>query len=198
MTKQVLKTIYELEEVKEKAIEKNRFINVDFDDWCEPTIDSWTEKLKDIGFEGVKIYFRVFYSQGDGACFDCNEIDNQKLFDYLLSVGKISEKEFDNLKDVFDWFKFAIETNSFATYYSHEKTRFISLEILDYNYIDEKQEKLLNEIEKTIEEIRLEFCDRIYKDLENEYYYLTSDDSVYETLKTNEFYFESNGEIANI
>lgn len=57
------------EQAKQKAIEKNRDINVDYD-WYSYTIDEMKSTLQDKGFEDAAIYFSGFYSQGDVLCFD--------------------------------------------------------------------------------------------------------------------------------
>lgn len=191
MVKQVLKTVYELDEVKQKAIEKNRYINVDFDDWYDFTIDDWQYKLEKIGFTNSKIYFSGFWSQGDGACFD-SDIDLELILNNL-DLTDDEKNQILKLKDDFDIM--ILQTNN-SNLYSHEKTRYINV---DDFYVENDDDKfLLNKLENLTEELRYDLCKQIYKDLENEYDYLTGDDCVYETLQANEYYFESNGDIANV
>ena len=40
------------------------------DDWYEPIIEDWKEKLDKFGFKDARIMFSGFGSQGDGACFE--------------------------------------------------------------------------------------------------------------------------------
>lgn len=194
MTKQVLKTVYELDEVKEKAIEKNRYINVDFDEWSACIIEKWNEKLEKIGFCNTAIYFSGFSSQGDGACFD----NDSYHFDLnlLLKNVDLTDEEREKIYSLKGNFDLTIERSHNGGLYCHENTRYINI---DCFYIEDEEEKsLLNKFEKLLEELRESLCIQIYEDLEKEYYYLTSDDSIYETLQANDYYFESNGDIANI
>lgn len=195
MTKQVLKTVYELDEVKEKAIDKNRYINVDdFSDWYNFVFHDWKEKLEKIGFCNPEIYFSGFCSQGDGACFD-NDAYHLDL-DLLLKNVDLTDEEREKIYSLKSDFDLTIERSQNDGHYCHENTRYINI---DCFCIDNENDKiLLSKFEGLLEELRESLCIQIYKDLENEYNYLTSDDAVYETLQANYHYFEENGEIANI
>jgi hypothetical protein len=195
MVKQVLKTVYELDEVKNEAIEKNRYINVDdFNDWYDFIFYNWKEKLEKIGFCNAEIHFSGFYSQGDGACFD-NDSHYFDL-DLLLKNVDLAEEERERIYSLKGDFELTIERSISSGHYCHEHTRYINIDCL---YIDNKDdETLLNKFENLLEELRESLCIQIYQDLKNEYYYLTSDDAVYETLQANGYLFEENGDIANI
>lgn len=191
MVKQVLKTVFELDEVKEKAIEENRYINVDFDNWGDYVIEEWKEKLKNIGFCNAKIYFSGFFSQGDGACFD-NDAYHMDL-DLLLKNVDLTDEEREKIYNLKSDFELTIERIGF--HYCHENTRVINLE--QFYIEDEESKNLLYHFENLLEDLRESLCVQIYEDLEKEYYSLTSDDAVYETLQANEYYFEENGTIAS-
>lgn len=63
------------EDIKEKVLQENRYINVEDSWWCEPVEDEWKERLEAEGFRGVKIAFSGFCSQGDGASFTAESVD---------------------------------------------------------------------------------------------------------------------------
>lgn len=195
MTKQVLKTVYELDEVKEKAIEQNRCINVDdFSDWYNFVFYDWKDKLEKTGFCNPEIYFSGFCSQGDGACFD-NDSYHFDL-DLLLKNVALTDEEREKIYSLKDDFNLTIEKSNSSGHYCHEKTRYIDV---DYFYIENEDESfLLKKFKNLLEELRESLCIQIYEDLEKEYYYLISDGAVYETLRANEYYFEENGKIAEI
>lgn len=194
MVKQVLKTVYELNEVKEKAIEENRYINVDFDDWYNFIFHDWKEKLEKIGFCNAEIYFSGFGSQGDGACFDCQPYYIN--LDLILNNLDFTDEEKEKIYNLKDCFNLTIEKNSYANHYSHEETRYVNIDYLDVE--NEEDENLIGCLSEKLEDLRCNLCKQIYKDLEKEYDYLTSDDAIYETLQANEYYFEENGKIARI
>lgn len=70
------------------------------------------------------IYWAHSYSQGDGLCFDF-KIDRNDSLEFLKII------EFANIIDLYKFDNISIKTvrNSFATYYCHEKTRDIAVEI---------------------------------------------------------------------
>jgi hypothetical protein len=193
MTKQVLKTVYELDEVKEKAIEKNRYINVDdFNDWYNFIFYNWKEKLEKIGFCNAEIHFSGFCSQGDGACFDCQSYNIN--LDTLLQNVELTDEEREKIYNLKGKFELTIERIGF--HYCHENTRVVNLE--QFNIEDKDSKNLLYHFENLLEDLRESLCLKIYDDLEKEYNYLMSDEAIYETLQANEYLFKANGEIANI
>ena len=189
--KQILVDFYELEDVKETAIERNRDINLD--DWAyDDVIEFWRAKLDEIGFCNAKIYFTGFWSQGDGACFDNDtcHFDVEKLLNNLDFSEEEKERIY-NLKDNFD-----ISIYCKNNHYYHEKTRCIELE--DFFIENENDKELLSNFEKQLEDLRLKLCCEIYEALERHYEYLTSDDAVEETLIANEYLFNKDGSIARV
>lgn len=191
MAKQVLKTVYELDEVKEKAIEKNRYINVTFDDWSDYVIDEWKTKLKEIGFCNPKIYYSGFCSQGDGACFD-NDSYRMDL-DLLLNNVYLTEEEKERIYEL----KSELEINIYkiSHHYCHERTRKI---YIDHCICNKDDEKLIEKFEELLEEMRIYLCKQIYRDLESEYNSLTTNEAVYEALQAQACYFEEDGTISSV
>lgn len=194
MVKQVLKTVYELDEVKQKAIEKNFYINVDYPDWCDFIIEDWKNKLEEIGFENIHIYYSGFCSQGDGASFDA-DIDVDKIANYLQSKNLINEDEKNKFVNLQNDFYLTIKNGLSAGRYCHENTRYVDL---DCFYIEDEENKIfLHNIELIIEELRVDLCKDIYQDLYKEFYFLVSDDAIYNTLKDFDYLFNEDGTIAS-
>lgn len=186
------KNLYDFEEVREKALEKNRYMLVDdYSYWYDEILHNQKEELEKMGFMNVDIQFSGFCSQGDGACFDA-EISSEKLLDYLLEIKKFSTEEIKKLKNISDWINITIEKNASSIHYFHEKTRFINVE--DFYIENEKDKTLTQKLEKTVEEIRLEKCKEIYNQLEDEYDNLTSDEWLSEWLN-DAYWFNEDGTI---
>ncbi len=183
------------ETAQQKAIDNLRDINTDHD-WHECTIDDWKDKLNAIGFENAKISFSGFCSQGDGACFEFegNGKGNvKKLIDHLTAAG---ETKFRRLRKISDWICVDISRNSFGNHYSHSRTRYASVGLDGTSrHHHPRIEKLVNELEESIEKLREDLSDDIYSDLEKEHDYLQSDEAIKETIAANGYEFTATGKI---
>lgn len=171
-------------EAKEHALEKLRDINVNYQDWHDFTLDEWKENLNKMGFYDVKIYYSGFWSQGDGACF----IGNLDLETYLENIKR--KTKFKKLIELKDYINISITHNH--RYYFSTSTN-INIEFYD----EETKEisDLLADLEEILKNHREELGNQIYKDLEESYIYLTSDEAVIETIEANDYEFTSDGEI---
>lgn len=77
----------------------------------------------------------------------------------------------------------------------------IEIELYDFEELDkETQDKVIenNRDINIIEKNRERLGDQLYKELEEEYWELMSDEQVKETLIANEYTFEKNGTMRNI
>ena len=177
-------------ELQEKILEKERYINVDNIDLTEYN-EGYTIMLKEEGFMKTQILYDVSYCQGSGACFDCTEFDVDKLLkDYTC---KHKQWIIDIIKN-----ECAISINKCGYYnlYVHENTR-----VLDINFYDRgncNHDRIQKEIDKAnayLENKRHDLCIDLHNNLQDDYDYLTSDESVAETLRCNEYYFNPSGQI---
>lgn len=177
--------VYKFEELsseaKQVAIEDNRNINIDFD-WYEPMFESFIEKLNEVGFYDVEIFFNGFYSQGDGASFDGK-------INALQFAETTNEKRVAKLIDEGNLEGFTIEKTTYSNHYSHEKTRYVDVCREDRKNIDNVLVSLCEKIESK----RLELSKEIYNDLYKLYEELQSDEFISDILIANEYEFLSNG-----
>jgi len=192
-------TIYMFDELpdesKDLAIENYRDINVDHD-WYDFSLDYHKERLEKIGFTNAEIHFSGFWSQGDGACFDAH-IDIITILNNWLFTA-------DNYRDARKYQRwlilaehglldnaFNIAKNSYGYHYSHERTRYIDI----YFVPDCLSDSEAQEVAERLESMRLDLSQEIYKSLESEYDYLTSDEIIAESLIINEYEFTEDGKI---
>jgi len=168
---------------KETAIEELRSINTDFGDWHNSAIEDWQEKLEALGYEDPKILYSGFWSQGDGACFTAT-IDIEKY----IKVHKLSRKLSKLLK-------YQRETGNVIGKIEHSWRYFFakSTDVVLYGYGDEVIDDQLEELEEFITKEREELGDQLYKELECEYYALETDESVIDTIESNEYEFLADG-----
>jgi hypothetical protein len=164
------------EDVQNELIEKNRTVEVEYDNWHEYIIEDFSDRMAKIGFKDIEVLFRGFYSQGDGASFTCKSVDTELLFKYLrkckLLKGKVPYK--DDLE---------ISIKRTGHHYYHEYTVDANIDI-DYNsnyhlrgnYDFAALEDIITK------EVVQHFSREIYKDLRNEYNRLLSDQVVKDYL----------------
>jgi hypothetical protein len=171
---------------KSKVIDKNRNFNVDYD-WHDFCIDDCKDIGSMLGFKMNNIFFSGFHSQGDGACFTgkfsynkgfLNKIKKDyshepKLIEIATSLHALYLKSFYTVYG----------TITHTGHYSHERS--MSLDIDTY----------FNDIKGHVNEsewldIIADFACWIYKRLESEYEFQTSDEQIAESLIANEMEFE--------
>ncbi len=178
---------HELDEATRiKAVNKHRDINVDRYDYANEIIKDFEAELQSKGFIGAKISYSGFWSQGDGLCFDCDSIDTAK---FLPS----------RMKGYAEYITLDIRKNGHANYYSHRKTRYIDseYEISDSRWVSKARGIATKEAKANCQVVYLDACREYYRLLEKDYDYLTSDEAVIDTIKANEYYFDSDGNIDN-
>lgn len=159
------------ESAKQKAIEKFWDINVDYS-WHELSVEGHEEILSDKGYVNPKVMFSGFASQGDGACFTCDKID----FNIFLE-GKY--KDLDISANI---------THNWRHYFATSTT-------VNLDAGDDISQELYDEIENTIKGERENLGNEIYRKLEKEHDYLTSEEAIIETIEANEYEFTKDGKL---
>jgi len=178
-------------EVKSRVLDKLGDINVDFN-WYEDELDYWKERLAEYGFRYPEIYFSGFWSQGDGACFEFNGVDIDKLWPHYVRTGQVKHE--DAVKTYLREYHH-FKTRTVNSRYSHERSREVDYECYcrhEYPRLDAERQKF----ESWLEEFRLGLCREIYRNLEDEYDGLTQHEAVIDTIKANEYEFTEAGLIA--
>lgn len=139
------------------------------------------------------IYWSGFWSQGDGACFtgtyqyakgstrtiraESNDGDLHQIADDLRAVQR---KNFYRLE--------AKITHRDRYYHAHS---------MDIDVVDrEDQYRDLGDAEDAIKEALRDFANWMYKRIEEEYEYQTSEEAVRETANANDWEFYENGDMA--
>ena len=140
------------------------------------------------GFDNAEIFFTGFCSQGDGACFTAN-INVDKVMTYFHLKTEYAELlKCTNING-------CIRTN--GSNYSHSNTMIIELEYDETKKISVKQEQKMYALQETLHDAILEIAkdeaNKIYKELNNSYDYLTSNDVIIDRLRSNEIIFLKDG-----
>lgn len=179
------------DDAKQKALDNNREINVDYSEWYDYVYDNFVENTT--YFKVDRIYFSGFWSQGDGAMFEYSDITNE-LFHKAIDSLKIS-----------NWKKQFLKNNCtiygkgrHRGHYYHEKCCEHIIEVENQyrseypnieNFIDECEIEIIDFIIQEYESL----ARTLYKDLMAAYEDLTSDECVADTLIANEYEFLENG-----
>ena len=184
------------EEAQQKAIEEVIEQKRDYDNdyFFECTLDDWKERLSSLGFLEPEIRFSGFWSQGDGASFDCKQIDLNVLFAHLEAQGNKYAKKALRFDLPFYLFG-SIDQNSFATHYCHERTRSFSFDGFHVRDRCYRLERLVAELEEDIEMLRYDLCNEIYRDLEREYEYQLSEEVIIEDIEAHDYEFLADGSL---
>lgn len=182
-------TVYNFDELSKesqgKAIDNLRHVNVKHD-WWDYIYDDVRMLADLLGINIDKIYFSGFYCQGDGACFD-SSYSYRKGWKRLLtqSIGGDDLSELTAIGETLqtiqrrNGYSLVAETTQ-RGHYMHSNCMSVVV-----HGVDELQ----------LTETLRRFADWIYKKLEKEYSYLTSDSAVIETIEDNEYLFNEDGQL---
>ena len=182
------------EDTKRKVLDKFRDINVEYE-WWDCIYDGFREQATKEGFDIKRMYFSGFYSQGDGAMFEYNGLDN-KLLENFISTLDLSEMR-----------KNWIRNNIYISGNGKHRGHYYHENCCDHNIyweIDNGDLHWSTEFARWLMSFQMEFelfvvdrykdlCYSLYNSLEVEYEHLTSDEIVQETIEANEYEFDING-----
>lgn len=185
--------VYEFDELskkaQEKALDNHRDDEVQYWEWYHAVYDQWTEKLNTSGYLDIDISFSGFWSQGDGASFTAKSIDlvewckaNKKTKKYAKLLNLIK----NGTIDVRMW------VERIDNHYSHYNTCDVKADVYGGDHT-QVHEDLFWSLQKEIEEDREELSKELYKALEEEHEYLTSDDVIKDCFMTREMKFLEDG-----
>ena len=175
------------EELKGRVLEKMSDVNI-FEEWWDFCFEDFKEIAKLIGIDIKNIYFSGFYSQGNGACFEGyysyakQSIKNLKAFcPNETEVFKIAE----GLQAIQKKHLYSLSASvKHSGHYYHSGCTEIQV------YKNDSYEDI-----QEIDELLRDFMDWMYSKLRKEYEYLTSEESILETIEINEYKFNENGDI---
>jgi hypothetical protein len=175
------------EEIKIEVIETAQSENMfeyEYDFYYDDVKPEFIKELTENGFPNATIKYSGFYSQGDGLCFD-SDIDLAFFCETIqdIRIAKLIENGLIE--------PFSIEKNSYSNHYSHKKTRAVTAYLTGKPNID----KVLDYICIQIDNNRLAFCDKFYKNLEENYDYVNTVESITSHLIEGEYEFEIDGTI---
>lgn len=182
----------------DKLIDKYRNVYVDHNDWADNATDCFKSRMEALGIHVDNVYWRGFWSQGDGAMFEGEVHDWGKYLSHLGYTDPI-------LIDCAEQFWTYKWTHSGHYYHEYSVSYEDGVYRPDNPYTDTwddaasdedkfrgavwdaamDQQDLLALTEKIQEDLRDHMRD-LYNQLEEEYDSLTSDEIVIEWLEAND------------
>ena len=193
MSKIIKTKVYQLDELtedaKETAREWYRGGALDYE-WYESVYEDAKTIAGLMGINIDKIYFSGFSSQGDGACFEGNYSYAKQSVKKVMEYAPQDKNLHRIVKALYQLQKinfYQLEAHvKHSGHYYHEFCTRIDVSYLcgRYTHIDTAEE---------LTELLRDFMHWIYRQLETEYDYLLSDESVDETIKINEYTFTEDG-----
>lgn len=180
---------------RNSLIEKHRYINVEFDDWYEPVVESFKEDMKEVGIYVDRVYFSGFCSQGDGACFAGSLCDTRKYLDHhhadqfpmvrkLLEQGGDVHVTTSHRGNYYHEYSVTLNVES-DTFWSCMEARSELQEAVIERW-DEALTKEMSELEEAMADQWRTYMRDVYSSLEEEYEYQTDDEQVWATIEANE------------
>lgn len=181
-----------------ELIEKHRTINVDHYDWYESVYESFIERMERQGITADEIHFSGFWSQGDGASFN-------GCINPLRFLRKHFPKDYPMLRKVVALGGRVHLAWKHSGHYYHEYSNTFDLDVEGFEYLMEQptdfHEQVVNSLNDKLQEELNTFEDdavplirgymkQLYRELEKEYYYLTSDEAVSESIIANDLHKE--------
>ncbi len=194
------------EQAKQKALDEYRYINVEHE-WWDYIFEDFKGICATIGImaDTDKMYFRGFYSQGDGSAFDAtinvpallDGIRQEKWKEYAPNE-KLSFTAIEIDNRILNLFKKQLLDSPVIISKGHyivveQPFDFEYNKRTDFTHIDDKLEVIRDWVEGVTKQLNLFF----YKMLSDEYDNLISKELVTETIEANEYQFTSDGKPAN-
>lgn len=166
------------EEVKNKVIENLYDINIDYSWWDMTTSEDFPAQLNEIGLYGTKFYFDL--DRNDYLYCDDLAVDNIEKLLKAVNVDLRTKEAKSIIENGFSVNK---------TYYASGAKNFIDL---GYGVIDTAKSL---DIENSIHALLEDTLENFKNQLKKEYEYLTSDESIIDTIEANDYQFTAEGKL---
>lgn len=168
--------------------------------WSECVIDDAKEQGRNMGLDIDKVYFRGFWSQGDGACYEgtwhaCDVKAGETAKDWgdspaTKEIRRIAA-EFEETAKNFPNASFSVKHSG---HYSHEFCTTFNVSLGEDEDNGSISQEEWSRAEGDLIETARDYMRWIYKQLEKEYEYQNSDEVIDELLESNGYTFRIDGE----
>jgi len=185
------------ESCKAKLIEEHRYINVEFSVWHEAVEEQFKEEMRKVGICVERVYFSGFWSQGDGAMFEGYADD----WDAFFTAHKWEVPMARKLLAAGGGINFSTHRKGHYCHefcaisdFSHDEFHRL-LDSDNGGMMDKVIEVMDDELVKELDPFECEclsvfrsYMRDLYRSLNEEYDYLTSDKAVWDSILANDLY----------
>lgn len=184
------KTVYAFQELegsaRENALQKLWDINVN-SDWWDFILDDFKTECE--FFEVGQIYFSGFAHQGSGAMFEYDGLKAALIDEFAATLTKRERLIFENCTT-------GGRGKHTGRYYSCEHSIYLEFEDwYDYPNCAKMAEGIEADFVEFVEDKYNDLAHELYKTLEKEYDYLTSEEVIIGTIEANEYEFDEYGNL---
>jgi hypothetical protein len=176
--------------MRQDLLERYRDINT-FHDWYAWTLEDFASQMRDnYGVEVRNIHFSGFWSQGDGASFEISYTDVWNLLGKIGCQDKypawgLGEHGFQVTRYHSRYsHSGTMQGNVDAGCDCHDNTRDVVYAAVSNEYCAIRSNQI-GEVEAELLSFFRDKADDLYRRLEEEYEYLTSDEAVWDTIRAN-------------
>lgn len=181
------------DEAKKKALENSRSINIDYD-WWRFIYDDAIEIGKILGIDIDEIYFSGFASQGNGACFEGHYSYAKESVKKIKSYAPKDDELHRIASELQRIQKLAFYSITARVkqsgHYVHERCTDIDVDMAESIGFEK-----FEEYQTVVADTLRDFMQWIYRILEKEYDYQTSDEAIIEMFQANEYEFMAGGKM---
>jgi hypothetical protein len=187
---------------KEKARDWYRTASADDNFWSESVLEDAESILNILGYESVKIFFRGFWSQGDGACFEATWRNGtgraEKLKEYAPKDEEL-HRIADALQKESACFPYMYMKIKHSGHYYHEYCTSFDVRFTDSEDNDmdtstrETGAQTAQCVEEQLIDLSRDLMCWVYKSLEQAWDWQNADEQVAESICANEYDFTVDG-----
>lgn len=183
------------EDAQRRALEDLYDINTQDSFWYEYILDDAKEIGAIMGIDIDQIYFSGSSPQGDDACFTGTYSYKKGAVKAVKEYAPLDETLHKIAQDLFEVQKRNFYgLSAIVSHSGHYYHRYCTDIAVDYD--SPNCQELSDEAESDIIDTLRDFMHWIHSSLEAEYYYLTSEEAIKDTIDANDYEFTENGKLA--
>lgn len=191
-------------------LDKYRYWNTEDTDWADTVREDFIAKMRERGIDVDNVHWSGFCNQGDGACFEGRIVDMSLFF-----KRHVTDRAKEGEEALFPMIRISIDGINSNHYwwrhngrYYHEHSLVHDAAVADFEDAcghvydveqmrdcgvtlwEEQYDKECEDFSTMVQDLVRDYCVELYRALNDEYDYLTSDEAVADSLYANDVHEE--------